>query len=98
MKLSSKQRAQLRGLANGLEPIFQIGKGGMGDNLVEQISLALEARELIKLTVLETADCTAREAADTLAPRAKAAVVQVIGRKFVLYRPSKENPRIELVK
>ena len=69
MKLTGKQRAQLRGMANGLEPIFQIGKGGVGGNMADQVSLALEARELIKLTVLETADCTAREAADVLSER-----------------------------
>jgi len=96
MAINSRQRAQLRGLGSKLDPIFQIGKEGIGPNLAEQVSLALEARELIKLTVLETAPMTCREAADMLAPRVQADIVQCIGRKFVLYRESKDNKRIEL--
>ena len=98
--LNSRQRAQLRGLANGIETIFQIGKGGIGDPVKKQIDEALEARELIKLRVLESAPVTAREAADELAPQVGADVVQVIGTRFILYRPSgiKENRKIVLVK
>ena len=69
MELTSKQRAQLRGMANSLDPIVHIGKDGLGDNLVKQASDALEARELIKCRVLENSMLTAREAADALARR-----------------------------
>lgn len=86
--LTSKQRAQLRGLANGLDTILIIGKEGIGDNLVRQANDALEARELIKGRVLESALMSAREAAEALRPLTRSEVVQVIGTKFVLYRPS----------
>ena len=65
--LNSRQRAQLRGLANGLDTIFQVGKGGLNDQLYKQVSEALEARELIKLRVLETSPVSSREAADEIA-------------------------------
>jgi len=98
--LNSRQRAQLRGMANGYETIFQIGKGGIGDQLIKQVDEALEARELIKLRVLETAGITSRIAADEIAPKVGADVVQVIGTKFILYRAAsqKENRKIVLVK
>lgn len=64
--ISSKQRANLRSMANTLAPIFQIGKGNINDNFIEQIDGALETRELIKISILETADITAREASDQL--------------------------------
>lgn len=101
MELSSKQRAQLRGLANGLDTIVHIGKDGIGDNLVKQTDDALEARELIKCRVLETAMLTPREAAEELAKKSRSEVVQVIGTKFVLYRPSHKpdkKDKIVLVK
>ena len=88
MELTSKQRSQLRALANGLDPILIIGKEEMGENLIRQANDALEARELIKCRVLETSLLNAREAAEVLAPRVRAEVVQVIGTKFVLYRRS----------
>ena len=88
MELTSKQRAQLRGLANGIDTILIVGKDGIGDNLVKQANDALEARELIKGRVLENSLMTAREAAEALAPVTRSEVVQVIGTKFVLYRPS----------
>ena len=81
--MTSKQRAYLRGLANTLEPIVHVGKGGMADTIVKQADDALTARELIKGKVLETAPETAREAAEALAAATNAAVVQVIGRTFV---------------
>ena len=87
MELTSKQRAQLRGLANNIDTILIVGKEGIGDNLVQQANEALEARELIKGRVLETSLMSAREAAEALAPRTRSEV-QVIGTKFVLYRPS----------
>lgn len=96
--LNSRQRAQLRGMANTMETIFQVGKGGINDQLIKQVSEALEARELIKLRVLETSPITSREAAEEIASAAGADVVQVIGYRFVLYKESKENKRIVLVK
>lgn len=96
--LNSRQRAQLRGMANTMETIFQVGKGGINDQLIKQVSEALEARELIKLRVLETSPVTSREAAEEIATAAGADVVQVIGYRFVLYKESKENKRIVLVK
>ena len=86
--LTSKQRAQLRGLANSIDTILHVGKDGIGDNLVKQADDALEARELIKGRVLENSMLTAREAAEDLAKATRSEVVQVIGTKFVLYRPS----------
>lgn len=94
--MTSKQRAYLRALANPLEPIVHVGKGGMADTIVKQAEDALTARELIKGKVLETAPETAREAAEALAAATNAAVVQVIGRTFVLYRPAPEEPKIVL--
>lgn len=87
MELTSKQRAQLRGLANSIDTILIVGKDGIGDNLVKQADDALEARELIKGRVLENS-MLSPEAAEALAPLTRSEVVQVIGTKFVLYRPS----------
>ena len=96
--LNSRQRAQLRGLANSLDTIFQIGKGGVTENTVKQVDDALDARELIKLRVLETSPVSAREAADEIAEKTHSDVVQVIGTRFVLYRESRDNKQIRLVK
>ncbi len=96
--LKSKQRAQLRAMANTYETILQIGKGGITEQTVKQVSDALEARELIKIRVLETCPLSAREAADELQEKAPCDVVQVIGTRMVLYRESKENKKIVLVK
>lgn len=96
--MNSRQRAQLRSMANGMNPLFQIGKGGLNSQFIRQADDALEKRELIKLGVLETAPETTREAAEQVATAVNAEVVQVIGRKFVLYRESKENKTIQLVK
>ena len=87
-ELTSKQRAQLRGLANSIDTILHVGKEGIGDNLVKQADDALEARELIKGKVLENCLLTSREAAEELAKATRSEVVQVIGTKFVLYRPT----------
>lgn len=94
--MTSKQRAYLRSLANPLQPIVHVGKGGMVDTIVKQADDALTARELVKGKVLETAPETAREAAEALALAVNAQVVQVIGRVFVLYRPHPEEPKIVL--
>ena len=88
MELTSKQRAQLRALASQMDTIVIVGKDGIGDNLIKQVNGALEARELIKGRVLENSMLTPREAAEQLAPVTRSEVVQVIGTKFVLYRPS----------
>lgn len=99
--LNSRQRAQLRGMANSLDTILQIGKGGITDNVVTQTSGALAARELIKGRVLEASMLTAREAADELGRLTGAESVQTIGTRFVLYKENREIPkekRIQLVK
>jgi RNA-binding protein len=101
MELTSKQRAQLRGMANGLDVIVHIGKEGIGENLVKQASEALEARELIKCRVLENSMLTAKEACQELAKLTRSEPVQVIGTKFVLYREShnrEKKDKIVLVK
>ena len=102
MELTNKQRAQLRGLANTIDTIVQVGKDGIGENLVKQAGDALEARELIKGRVLENnIEYDARTAAAELAKATRSEVVQVIGSKFVLYRESHSKPRekrIQLVK
>ena len=94
--ITSKQRADLRGLANGIPTIMQIGKGGIGENLIKTVSDALEARELIKLGVLENSMETPREVADALSEATDAEVVGVIGRKIILYRESVNHKKIEL--
>ena len=96
--LNSKQRAKLRGMANGIEAIIQVGKGGLGENFVQTVEEALEARELIKLSVLENCEYTPKEGANALAEAVGADVVGVIGRKIILYRESQENKKIELKK
>lgn len=93
MELTSKQRAQLRGMANSLDPVVHIGKGDLGENLIQQAEEALEARELIKCRVLETSELTAREAAEALARATRSEVVQVIGTKFILYRQSHKKDK-----
>ena len=101
MELTSKQRAQLRGMANSLDTIVIIGKDGIGENLVKQASEALEARELIKCKVLENSMLTAREACEELAKLSRSEPVQVIGTRFVLYRESHtkdKKDKIVLVK
>ena len=94
--LTSKQRAYLRSLANTQNAILQVGKIGINDNLINQVRDALNARELIKLSVLETSPVTAREAAHELAEMINCDVVQVIGSKFVLYKESKDKKKIQL--
>ena len=93
MELTSKQRAQLRGLANSIDTILIVGKNGIGDDLVTQANEALEARELIKGKVLENSLLSSREAAEALVPLTRSEVVQVIGTKFVLYRPSHKKDK-----
>lgn len=94
--ITSKQRAYLRSLASDIPTVMQVGKCGISENLLRTVSDALEARELVKLSVLDNSDETPRTAADTLAVSLGAEVVSVIGRKFVLYRESVKSKRIEL--
>ncbi len=96
--LTSKQRAQLRSIATNLDTILQVGKNGIGAQLIQQTADALAARELIKMRVLETCEYTAREAAEQLAAETASEVVCVIGSRFVLYRRHPKKPVIELVK
>ena len=98
MALTSKQRAQLRGLAMTEDTIIQIGKSGISENILTQVRDALKARELIKGRVLENSLLTAREAADALAEACDAETVQTIGSKFVLYKKNAKEPKIALVK
>ena len=94
--ITSKQRAYLRSLAVNLPPIVQIGKGGITENLIKTVDDALEAKELIKLSVLENSEETSRSAADMISEETGADVVAVLGRKIVLYRESKKHKKIEL--
>ena len=92
--ITSKQRAYLRSLAADSPCIMQVGKCGISENLIKTISDALEARELIKGCVQQGAPLTAKEALTELCEKTGAEPIQFIGRRFVMYRPSRENPRI----
>ena len=96
--LSSKQRAYLRGLANTIPAIFQIGKGGINENLIDQLNDALEVRELIKVHVLDNSLMDVRDTCHEIAALTQSESVQVIGGKFVLYKQSRENRNIVLPK
>lgn len=91
--MTTKQRAYLKGLAMTLEPIFQIGKASMTPGLTQAISEALDARELIKISVLQNCGDDPRELADIIAGRTRAQVVQVIGKKIVLYKEGKDEKK-----
>ena len=94
--ITSAPRAKLRSMANSLEPIIYVGKEGITEGIISQVDDALEARELIKGSVQQNCDYTAREVVDALAEELGAEPVQAIGRKFVLYRRSEKKPKIEL--
>jgi RNA-binding protein len=94
--LNGKQRSYLRSLANGIEPIIQIGKSDINENLLRQVDEALEARELVKIRILKNSTLDVEEAADELKEATASEIVQVIGKNFVLYRRAKEKPKIEL--
>lgn len=94
--MTGKQRASLRKIAATLQPIFQIGKQGVTENLMKQLDDALEAREIIKITILETAGENTKELCNEIAEALNAEPVQAIGSKFTIYRRSKNNPKIEL--
>ena len=92
--MTGKQRAMLRGMANTIETILYIGKDGITDNTIKEAYDALEARELIKGCVQQGSPLTAKEALTELCEKTGAEPIQFIGRRFVMYRPSRENPRI----
>jgi len=94
--LTGKQRSYLRSLANNIEPIFQVGKGGINENMIKQFNDALEARELIKVSVLKNAEEDTRDICNEAAELTGAEIVQIIGNKFVLYKESKNNKVLEL--
>lgn len=94
--LTGKQKGFLRSLAHSLTPIFQVGKGGVGEPLIQQIRDALEARELIKVSMLQNFTGDHEDAARQLAERSGAELVQLIGNTVVLYKESREKKRIEL--
>ena len=94
--MTSKQRAYLRSLAQKIDPIFQIGKTGITDNQVEQLANALEARELIKITFLDTIPDDKHTIAEEIATKTNSEIVQIIGKKLTLYKRSVNKPKIEL--
>ena len=91
--LTSSERAYLRSQANGIQPIFQLGKGGINDNFINQIDEALEARELIKISLLETCELSVKEAAEHICAHTGAQSVQMIGRKIVFFRQASEKEK-----
>lgn len=93
--MTSKQRAYLRGLANNIDAIFQVGKSGISDVLLEQLDKALEARELIKISVLETAPGSAKELSEEIAKGTNSVVVQTVGSKITLFRQREKDSKIE---
>lgn len=96
--LTSKQRAYLRGIAAKEDTIFQVGKGGVNENLIIQVNDALKAREIVKIKVLENALISAEEAAAEIAEGTRSEIVQTIGSKLVLYKRNPQDPKIELPK
>ncbi|MBQ8556675.1 MAG: YhbY family RNA-binding protein [Clostridia bacterium] len=92
--MTSKQRAMLRSMANTIDTILYVGKDGIVPGTIKQASDALEAREIIKCAVQQGCPLSAREALNEMCAQLNAEPVQCIGRRFVMYRPSKENPRI----
>ena len=94
--MTSKQREYLRGLANTIDPIFQIGKNGLTDVLIQQLDDALEARELIKITILETAPENVKDLGNKISERTNSIFVQAVGNKITLFRQKKKNSKINL--
>ena len=96
--MTSKQRSYLKGLAMNLDPVFQVGKNSVTPELIQAIGENLDKHELVKLAVLKNCDDDAREIAEVIAERTRSTVVQVIGKKIVLYKQNTEKPKIELPK
>lgn len=98
MELTSKQRAYLKSLANSLDPIFQVGKSSLTPEFTESVGDAFNTRELLKIAVLKNCADDPREIAQAVAERTHSQVVQVIGKKIILYKPDRKNPKIVLPK
>lgn len=96
--MTSKQRAYLKSLANNLNPIFQVGKSSLTPEFIEAISEAFHTKELIKIAVLKNCADDPKEIAEMVAERSRSQIVQVIGKKIILYKPDKKNPKIILPK
>lgn len=96
--ITSKQRSYLRSLAHNIDPVVYIGKARVTENVIKEIDQALEARELVKVKIQEGCELAAKDVANDILPQLEAEFVQAIGRKFTLYRESKENKQIELPK
>lgn len=96
MELTSKQRAYLKSLANGIDPIFQVGKSSLTPEFTESVSDAFNTRELLKIAVLKNCADDPKELAQMIAERTHSDVVQVIGKKIILYKPDKKDPKIVL--
>lgn len=96
--MTSKQRAYLKGLAMNIEPVFQIGKSSLTPEMTDAVAECFNTRELIKISVLKNCFDDPKMVAEALADRTKSQVVQVIGKKIVLYKPDKKNPKIQLPK
>lgn len=94
--LTGKHRSYLKSLANNIDPTFQIGKNGISDNFIKQVEEAIESRELIKIKILQNSMLHPTEVANEIADKIDAEFVQSIGSKFVLYKESKENKKIQL--
>lgn len=96
--ITSKQRSFLRSMAHSIDPVAYLGKQGLTENVVKQIDICLESRELVKVKLQEGCDLNAKEVANEVAERLDAEFVQAIGHKFTLYRESKDNKQIVLPK
>ena len=96
--ITGKQRSYLKGIANTIDPIFQLGKNGLTENFIRQVDDALKAREIVKINVLKNSMLDPSEVASQLSEELNAEFVQSIGRKFVLYRQSEDKPEIILPK
>ncbi|MBP1914851.1 RNA-binding protein [Lederbergia galactosidilyticus] len=94
--LTGKQKRFLRSTAHHLQPIFQVGKAGVNENMIKQIKEALEARELIKISILQNCDEDRETVGNALSKGAKAELVQIIGNTIILYKESQENKKLEL--
>lgn len=95
--MTTKQRAYLKGLAMTMEPIFQIGKSSLTPELTAAVDEALEARELIKISILKNCFDDGRQLAETLAERTHSELVQIIGKKIILYRPAKNEKKRKII-
>lgn len=94
--LTGKQRSFLKSLANTIDPIFQLGKNGLTESFIKQVDVVLQTRELVKVNVLNNSGLEAKEVAIELSKELNAEFVQSLGKKFVLYRESKEDKKIQL--